>query len=186
MNRTRLAALASLVAAVVVGGITTNVWQANPDTTLADLQDAGVLDCPTRLVTCDWRVDAEGRDVLLDAGLDVPTGYRTLAARVAVCTNGVRDVVFPAFPARAGQLAGLASPDLGSCTVAADPGGALWRTAQSRCVRRQTDAGANCYRRNPFDGGTQDFGDWNSMPRADALGPDCQPAPCTVFAGEAP
>lgn len=187
MNRARLAALATVIGTVIVGGVATQVWQAAPGTTAADLADAGVLACPTRLVACNWRIDDDGRAVLADAGVTVARGYRTLAARVRVCTqeDGGRDVVFPALPQRAGQLAALASPDLDNCTVAADPGGALWRPAPSRCVAAP-EGDARC-RRAEGDGGFRWQGALNAMPRPESNGhPSCVDVPCTVHAGEAP
>ena len=184
MDRTKLAAIASLVAAISVGGIATQVWQSNPGTQLVELADAGVGGCPTRLVTCNWRVDQDGRNILEDAGVVVGTGYRTLSTRVAVCAalNGdPRAVVLPPMPGRGG-IAALASPDLGSCTVAADPGGALWRTAQSACVRRPLGGTlAGCH---IADGGDQ--GELNAYPRAYLAGAQCEDTACTVFAGETP
>ena len=190
MDRTKLAALAGVIAIIAVGGVGTTVWQANSDTTLADLTDAGVASCPRRLVTCNWRLDADGRNVLADAGVTVGAGYRTLAARVAVCTqaDGGRDVVFPPVPQRAGKLAALASPDLGNCTVAADPGGALWRTAPSACVAAPADGGQLCQRLGAsLDGGARWVGASNAMPRAASNGhATCEDVACTVFAGEVP
>jgi hypothetical protein len=180
MSRTQLAVLAGIIA--TVGGGTV-IWQSNSDTTLADLQAAGVGTCPTRLVTCNWRIDADGANVLADAGLNVPRGYKTLATRVAVCAqaDGGRDVILPPLPARNG-LAALASPDFSSCTIAADPGGTLWRTASSRCQRRPLGGTlAGCHR---LDGGDQ--GELNAYPRSELAGAQCEDAACAVFAGESP
>ena len=244
MNRTRLAAIATVIGTIVVGGVSTGVWQAGPDTTTTELRDAGVLDCPTRLVTCNWRIDDDGVEVLLDAGLAVSRGYRTLASRVKVCTGpeevprlsrpndpspcldsndcggGIchssgtclsecppeadagflrgpdggaigclamrRNVVFPPFPARAGELAALAVPDLDACDVSPDPGGALWRTAPSRCVAAPADGGTLC-QRSERDGGYRYFGAGNRMERGESNGhASCVDVPCVVHAGEEP
>lgn len=186
MNRSKLAALASILGVVVVGGVSTVVWQPDETTTVADLADAGVGTCPVRLVTCNWRVDADGASVLEDAGISVGRGYRTLGARVRVCTNGIRDVVFPPLPQRAGALAALAVPDLDSCTVDPDPGGALWRAAPSACVAAPLDGGRLC-RRTERDGGFRWFGAGNRMLRGESNGhATCEDVPCVVFAGDAP
>lgn len=162
------------------------VWQPSPGTTTAELADAGVASCPVRLVTCNWRIDDDGAAVLLDAGLSVPRGYRTLAARVRVCLgeDGGRDVILPPLPQRAGALAALASPDLDSCTVDADPGGALWRAAPSRCVAAPADGGQLC-RRTERDGGFRYFGAGNRMERSESNGhATCEDVPCARFESE--
>lgn len=184
MNRDRLAALAIILGtAITAGGITITAWQAAPGTTAADLADAGVGGCPTRLVSCDWHLNDDGVAVLSDAGVTVPRRNMRLGARVKVCeqADGGRDVVFPPMPQRHGRAA-LASPNLADCDVAADPGGALWRVVQSRCVRAQPDAGADC-KMLLRDGGSEFHGWWNVIPRTISTGNDCVPCACTRFFG---
>jgi hypothetical protein len=187
MDRNKLALIASVIGVVSVGGVATTVWQAGQDVTALELRDAGVMDCPTRLVTCNWRIDADGANILADAGVSVPPGYRALATRIKVCTqaDGTRDVVVPPLPQRAGRLAALASPDLANCTVAADPGGALWRVAASQCVA--APVGDPRCKRDEHDGGFRWIGDLNRMPRSESNGhASCIDVPCGVFAGETP
>ena len=86
----RIAALSSLIAVAVVGGVTFSVYAPNAGTRAADLEDGGIAG-PNRVFTCAVRVHPD-----CQAQFGVKR-YETVRFPVylGAVVNGARDVVLP-------------------------------------------------------------------------------------------
>jgi len=183
---TRLRSLLLVVGVASVGGVSYFVAVPAPGTTRADLLDAGLADCPRRHLVCDAYVSPDGRNHLADAGVSVARRYVPLRVRTRACDMPGANVAL-VLPVVGEERAGLRDVEIltDSCDVVVQDGTdfpAFEPATLPRCVRAQPDAGPLC-RRLELDGGLRFTGWWNSIPRAEAVGPHCQPAPCTVLAG---
>lgn len=192
METDKLKALYIVIATVAIGGTVYTAKLPKPDTTRADVIDGGIAQCPRRHLICDVRVSEEGKNLLRDAGVNLANlrRYASVRVRARACDqeDGGVAVLLPPMPfaSRLDDLPPFHVVDWAQCDPVAhdgtdQPGWEPVARAQSRCLWKQADAGANCTR---LDGG--DPGVWNSYPRNQLTGADCQRAPCVVLAGEDP
>lgn len=195
MNRARLIALASAVAAAGAGSLVLVNWDtAQPISAppgafeLLDrskctvaacganlclqandvLADAGSA-CTSRLVTCDVRIGQQARDWAADAGLVLgPQRYQRLRFVGLRCAG-----------ADGGFSFGVPMDDTGMPQFAS--------VAQQTplCVRAPLDGGHLGCRRDEHDGGSRDFGRGNVFPAVDGVG-TCEPVQCSVMYGDDP
>lgn len=177
------------VGIVVVGGLSLFLALPKPDTTRAELVDAGILEhCDPAHLECQVRNHCRE---LPDGGLR--PRYGTVEAKGYLCQRQGMDALVVRWPRNAqrecyelvGDDACRFVSDAGTCSDSAvcnDASGTPVRQATDRCACRNNDAGP-CRVPNP-DGGTALMIPLGVTVSAPFAGAGCVRKPCDVFDGE--
>jgi hypothetical protein len=182
----RLRVLLAFVGVVTVGALTTPLFRPKDDVTVAQLRDAGLLDCePGADMLCDVRVSEEMAARLADAGRGNGKRYHRVGIDVRMCGDGGVVITDRRLYDNGKWRDGITLLE-GSCSIVADaglPDDPIVRTVNQDCACRK--ATGLCRYTLPDAGLAQLPLGITGGPPTLVGGAGCVRKSCTVLAGAA-